>query len=248
MSISIMMLLAVGCVSGEGENYMLEGDVSIASLYSLAKERSQRIKSDIWIEGMVVLNDKVSEAHRTFVLYDGTAGVEVKVDLDSVDSVVPLYAEVRIRCQNLYVGREGSRLVLGVEPTSLYVVDRIPEAEIDNYMSVTPAGEKLKSRVVSISDVDLDAMLNYVRVDDVRIVADEVGCAWCDNDAEELDSSLRHFTDGCDTLTVATLNKCDYASVGVTGDIVTLIGVVDSYQGEVVLRLSDFKAFSNSSR
>ena len=37
------------------------GDVSIAYLRSLADERSQRIKSDIWIEGGVVLNDKLGE-------------------------------------------------------------------------------------------------------------------------------------------------------------------------------------------
>ena len=55
----------------------MDGDVSIAYLRSLADERSQRIKSDIWIEGCVVLNDKLGETYKSFVLYDKHAGIEV---------------------------------------------------------------------------------------------------------------------------------------------------------------------------
>ena len=55
-------------------------------------------------------------------------------------------------------------------------------------------------------------------------------------------SSVRYFTDGCDTLAVATLNRCHYAAETIPVDVVTLVGVVDSYDGAPVLRLSDRRA------
>ena len=236
-----MALLTLSCVS-TGDKYEVVGEVSIAYLRSLADERSQRIQSDIWVSGIVALNDKLGEAYKSFVLYDGTAGVEVKVDLDDVDGAVPLYAEVRIRCEGLYLGREGERVVLGAEPTAEYVVDRIAESEIENRFEVTLAiNPNYRERRVAIADVGYDDMLCCVRIEGVQLVEEESGLMWCDADASErpFDYSLRHFTDGRDTLTVALLNRCHYAAGYIPNDIVTLVGVVDRYDGDLVLRLSD---------
>lgn len=221
----------------------MDGDVSIAYLRSLADERSQRIKSDIWIEGCVVLNDKLGETYKSFVLYDQHAGIEVKVDLENIDAVVPLFAEARIRCEGLYVGREGERIVLGAEPTAEYVVDRISEAEIGNRLEITHIYDKYKgAHNLAVDEVGFDDMSRYVSVEGVAIAKEEV-TSWCDADAKErpYESSLRHFVSGRDTLTVATLNRCDYATQLIPDDIVTLYGVVDSYNGDVVLRLSAMK-------
>lgn len=241
-----LLLVCTACNDGGGHGASVEGDVSIAYLRSLADARSQRIKNDVWIEGCVVLNDKLGESYKSFVLYDGTAGVEVKVDLDDVERVVPLYSGVRIRCEGLHVGREGERCVLGAEPTAEYVVDRIAESEILNRLTICDEGDlRQRARVMRIAEVSYADMLAYVRIDGVQVVAEERGMLWCDANADDLpfDSSLRHFTDGCDTMTVATLNRCSYAMESILDGEVTLIGVVDIYRGDLVLRLSDYKVF-----
>lgn len=244
--ISLVALLAVCCTGAEEQHEHLSGDVSISYLCSLAESRSERVSDDVWIEGCVVLNDKLCESYKSFVLYDGTAGVEVEVDISNVDRVVPLYSKVRMRCEGLHIGREGARYVLGLEPTAEYVVDRITEDEVLNRMVIDVTGDaRERARVRSIGDIGYGDMLAYVRVDGVQLISEERGALWCDADAEDrpFDSSLRHFTDGADTLTVATLNRCDYADEAVADGVVTLMGVVDSYEGELVLRLSDHKAF-----
>ena len=246
VAISVIVLLMVGCSHGEEHIDRIEGDVSISYLCSLAEGRSQSVKSDIWIEGCVVLNDKLGESYKSFVVYDGSAGVEVEVDIASVDRAVPLYSRVKIRCEGLHIGREGARYVLGAAPTAEYVVDRIAEGEILNRMTITAAGDAREyARVKTISDIGHDDMLAYVRVNGVQIVNEERGSLWCDLDAKDrpFDSSVRHFTDGVDTLRVATINRCDYATETVSDDVVTLMGVVDSYDGELVMRLSDYKVF-----
>ena len=242
----ISLFIALGCSNWTESNDVVEGDVSIAYLCSLASERSVPIRNDIWVEGCVVLNDKLGESYKSFVLYDGTAGVEVKVDLEDVDRVVPLYAGARIRCSGLYIGREGGRYVIGAKPTAEYVVDRISESQVDNYIAISLEGDaRLPARKRSIAEIGYSDMLCYVRVDGVHLALDERGMLWCDADVEVLpsESSLRHFTDGCDMLTVATQNRCHYAMEHISNDVVTLIGVVDTYRGELVLRLSDHKIF-----
>ena len=143
------------------------------------------------------------------------------------------------------MGREGERYLLGAKPTAEYVVDRIVESEVLNRMTIDISGDsRERARVVAISEIGLGDMLDYVRVDGVRLVDQERGLAWCDMvDGADLESSLRHFTDDVDILTVATLNSCDYATERIDDGVVTLIGVVDSYRGELVLRLSDRKIF-----
>lgn len=241
-----LLLMCVACSDGEVHSDGVEGCVSIAYLRSMADARSQRIKSDIWVEGIVVLNDKLGENYKSVVVYDGTAGVEVKVDLEDVDRVLPLYSGVRIRCEGLHIGREGERCVLGAEPTAEYVVDRIQESEIPNRITLYDVGapRELATKRL-IADIGYSDMLAYVRVDGVRLIAEEHGALWCDANAVDapFESSLRHFTDGCDTLAVATLNRCYYATEPIMEEDVTLIGVVDSYRGELVLRLSDRKIF-----
>lgn len=244
--ISIVVLMTVACTEPDGR-FEAEGDVSIAYLRSLADERSQRIKSDVWIEGAVVLNDKFGETYKSFVLYDRQAGIEVKVDIENIDAVVPLFAEVRIRCEGLYIGREGERIVLGAEPTAEYVVDRISETELENRLDVIHVYDKYHGmQSIAVEDIGFDDMSRYVRVEGVRVAQEDAALAWCDADAAErpYESSLRHFVSGSDTLTVATLNSCDYATQLIPDDIVTLIGVVDSCDGVVVLRLSNMGSLS----
>ena len=246
--ISLTLLLVAGCTPHEDDTEF-EGDVVIAYLCSLADDSSQRIKSDVWIEGSVVLNDKLGETYKSFVLYDTTAGISVKVDVENVDRVVPLYSKVRIRCEGLYIGREGERVVLGAEPTGEYVTDRIPESEIMNRMEVvTELDANCREMLMAVADVGMDDMLSYIRIDGVALVEEEVGMTWCDADYRErpFDSSLRHFTDGRDTLTVALLNRCHYATGHIPEDIVTLVGVVDCYDGEPILRLSDRRVLAES--
>lgn len=239
----LVSLLLIGCSKATPDDRIVTGDVSIAYLKSMADIRSSRVKSDIWIEGVVALNDKQGESYKSFVVYDGTAGVEVKVDMESVDEYIPLLSTVRIRCEGLYLGREGERIVLGAKPTGEYTVDRLSEEELYNYLA--PSIEtisKHKARRCTPREIGYDDMLCYIRVDSVWVVAEQRDMMWGDEDAADrlYDSSLRYFTDGSDTITVATLNMCHYIDERLPNDRVTLYGVVDGYQHNLVLRINDY--------
>lgn len=238
--VSLLLLTAVGC--SQPEAYHPRGDVSIAYLRSMADGRSTLVKEDLYIEGRVVLNDKLGESFKQFVVDDGSAGVAIEFDSENIDVVVPLNATVRVRCTGMYLGREGSRFTLGVKPTAEYVVDRIAQDEIFNYLTVTTYDSAPPVPAVrSIADITAYDMLRYVCVEDLVLVESERGTTWCDEVGHDelYRSTLRHFTDGPDTLAVATINCCHYASEDVPTRRTTLAGVIDTYDGEFVLRLSN---------
>lgn len=239
--IMLISFLLVGCSKTTPNGYITSGDVSIAYLKSMADSRSSRIKQDIWIEGTVVLNDKQAEGHKSFVIYDGTGGIEIKVDLDKLNQVIHLFSSVRVRCEGLYLGREGECIVLGTKPTGEYTVDRIPEGEIYNYLEMNITNILIHPpKTVDIAFVDYANMLDYVSIDGVWIVDEHRNMTWGDSDADKrpYDSSLRYFTDGCDTLIVATSNQSHFVTEHIPSETATLFGIIDSYERMPVLRIN----------
>lgn len=236
----LISLMLIGCSTNTPNEHIVTGDVSIAYIRSLADARSSKIKQDVWIEGTVVLNDKLCESYKSFVLYDGTAGIEINIDAESIDVVIPLYSHVRVRCEGLHLGREGARIALGAAPTGEYTVDRISESEIFNYMEVDLTKPIQRPEHRQIEDIDFEDALDFIRIDSVWVIEEHRSSMWGDDDAKDrpYDSSLRYFTDGHDTITVATLNRCHYITEHIPDGMVSLFGVVDSYDRKVVLRLN----------
>jgi hypothetical protein len=123
ISLILCLLLASACSKDSSQNNPQR--VSIAYLWSLCSERSVAIKSDIYIEGHVVANDKLGEKHKSIVIADNTGGIELKIEDEKINSYIPLFSHVELRCSGLHVGREGGKTVVGAPPTSEHVVDRI---------------------------------------------------------------------------------------------------------------------------
>lgn len=198
-----------------------------------------RIEQDRYVEGWVVANDKYGDIGYAIVVNDDTGGVEVAIDSRNVDDVVELYSYIRLHCSGLYIGREGARFVIGKQPTDRYVVDRIPESEILNHVEVVPSTAiPPAASVMRICDIDASDVMSYARIDSIRVVDEQRGMTWCDSDTT-LDErySLRHFTDGRDTLPIIMSHDCDYATEHIPIKPCTVIGVIDWYEQRCVLRI-----------
>ena len=216
------------------------GDVSIAYLWSMATAQSVDIKDDYTVRGYVVANDKYDEIASSFVVADATAGIVVEVDSRDVNSLIPLFSEVAIRCSGLSMSRYGRRIVLGIKGDGDYMVSRIPETEIYNRITVDSTTyhdvEPLRRRAGEITEND---MLRYVRVDNVRAI--DCGALWTDMDTltgRRL-TTVRHFTDGEDTLSVVTDGQCYYADHPLPTGHVTLAGIIDWHDGAIALRITN---------
>jgi hypothetical protein len=236
--ISLVLLVACQPIVTQYES----GHVSIEQLRSRARELSQVIEADVYVEGYVVANDKFNELDYAIVIDDGTAGIELAIDSRAVNSLIPLFSRVRLSCAGLSIGREGARVVVGAQPTSEYVVDRIAESTLFNYITSIDGGDSEPvPRCVTISEIGGADVLSYVSVVGLRVVDQDRGERWCDcSDASEsqFTTTLRRFTDGCDTISIITSGDCRYASELIPDYQFTATGVVDWSDGDYALRLT----------
>ena len=231
------LLVSVGCSSYDDT---IEGEVSVAHLWSQSANRTERVKEDIYIRGRVVLNDKFGERPNALVVADNTGCVEIKVESDNVESLVPLGSEVVVRCAGLSLGREGRNVVLGEPPTGEYAVNRIAETHIYNYIKVVGYDvSTYETRRLHIADIVEARIREFVEVIDVWFVEREAKCAWCARDTlGRFTTTLRHITDGRDTLPVVVAGTSDYASEPLPLGVQCCSGVVEWYDRRVALRIA----------
>jgi len=196
----------------------------------------------MYITGYVVANDKFKELSKSIVIADQSGGIELLIECDNINSLVPLFSKVRLRCTGLNIGRIGAKTIIGGYPTADYVVDRIDEHNIFNYLEIIDHGTKHpQPEKLTIEEISPYTMLRYVAVHNLQLIAEERGKCWCDNDTTSYNryvTTVRHFTSGNDTLRIVTHQACSYASQLAPKQPCTIHGVVDWHDGDIALRIT----------
>ena len=236
-------LLLSSCTSSFGDDPEYVGRVvSIAHIKSLCRSQAEAITEDLTIVGRVVANDKLGELNRAIAIMDDTAGIELKIDVDYIDLEIPLYSEVTIRCSGLWLGREGEKIVLGAEPMSHYVVDRVASEELRNVVkSVTLPDAMPVSHRRTIAEINPLDMSCLVRIENMRFAETEDGVKWCNRDEEtgRYITTVRYAEDDTGVIGIVVDGDCDYRMEQIPSDVVTCYAIVDSYASQRVLRITN---------
>lgn len=246
ISIALLALLCACSASTPPDKYDdYPSEVSVAYLKSLCKVASTVIRRDVTVTGRVVATDKLSEFSRTVVVADDSGGIELAIDSDRTDVMMPLYSRVTIHCQMLALGDYAGKIVLGAQPTSQYVVDRIAETDLPHYIEVLSTADAPPdahpATIGSISPADIS---RYVVIDRVRFADEEAGLTWCDIDPEtsRFIDTYRHIVDAeGDTLAVFTRAACVYASERVPSATCRIYGIIDCFNGQYSLTPSNHR-------
>lgn len=232
-----LLLGIVGCSGKEdiGGEYS-----SIASLWGYARNGTVQITKDVYICGHVVANDKYGELNKTIVVADDSAGVVIEVDMDDIEGYYPLYSKVQIRCAGLWLGTIGPKLILGAKPIGDYIVDRVPSSRVANYITLLSENNDTPTvRRRKVAELEYRDMLNYVAVEDLRLVDSEHGLSWTDSDpiTGQPITTVRHFCQGSDTLRVVTYAGCRYATENIPTSPIFFSGILDWYDGDIAMRI-----------
>lgn len=240
----------MGCSWEDSYNSLESKEVDIVYLWSLVKGGSKRIDRNMTIRGTVVANDKFKELNHSIVVVDQSGGIEIAIESDNIEALIPLYSEVEVRLSGLHIGRVGSKCVIGMPPTGEYVVDRINERDINLYITPYLNTPNIPTRYLRVGEVGMQHLLNYICVEDVRFITEEHDMTWCDRDSltNRYITTIRHLTDGVDTLRVIVDKACGYSSASLpTGDI-TCYGILDYNDRDFALRISDNQVLSTNGR
>lgn len=246
-SISLAVCLLCGCNRASSPYFdtdSTQNDLhTIAYLKSLGRGTSTPIRQAITVRGTVTANDRYGEFYKTIVIEDQSGGIEIAIDHTALGDIFPVNAQVTVYCNGLSLGDYGNKLLLGATPTSEYSVDRIALANINRYIrmvdieptSYTPA-------IIDISNVNSNYIDRYVRFENVRFL--EAGEQWCETDpiTGKLITTNRTIEDSQGArFVVRILDSSIYATEPIPQGTGSVNGIIDYFNGEYSLRISNFR-------
>ena len=215
---------------------------SIAYLKSLCDGRqSVVVTREITVRGFITANDIFGEFHKSLVLEDASGGITVAADLESVAAVCPFGYIATLRCQGLVLTDYGGKIEIGTEPEGSGA-GRIPEEEFDRYVSIEVPGEenRHRARTITLGELSEQYVDTRVRIDGVHFI--QPGIPWCDTDPEtgRILATERTIADEQGrTLIVRSAATCTYAKEPVPYGTGSLMGIIDSFNGKLSIRITN---------
>ncbi|MDR1671626.1 MAG: DUF5689 domain-containing protein [Alistipes sp.] len=236
-----------GGIPGPGD----EKTVSIAFLKTLYTGAPTRIDNELRISGAVVSDDRQGNFHKTLVLDDGTAGIEVRVDIDEIFKTFMIHTRATVRCNGLWIGSYGGTLQLGAEPFDNRQTQPLSEVEVAEHIAADNVvyGE-VKPATLTFNELSPRRVSTFVAFEGVRFIPEERGLGWAEADAAEDGSEPpaatdRHLVNAAgDTLIVRTSRYARFATwllPEVTGRIEGVLGI---FNGDYQLVVTDSEKFT----
>lgn len=217
--------------------------VDIAYLKSLCRGDNSPIRRTLVIEGRVTGNDLFREFPRQLRVEDPSGGIAIQIDGFRLHERYPTGAPLRIFCEGLWLGDYGGTVLLGAEPTGTFAVDRIPSADFAFRVQVLAEDfEPVAPADCTLGDLSPALLGRFIRLSEVEFVAEEQGACWCETDplTNRTVATTRHLHDAeGSTLSVYTAAECLYAKEPLPSGKGSVCGILDRFNGEMQLRISN---------
>ncbi len=235
LSISLLLL---GCTTPQGGYQSTTSEVSIAYLKSLCSGSHYRITSDYVLTATVVANGWLGELHKSVVVEDKTAGIEIAIDIADTGGVLPVYARVEIVCNGLMLARVGGKVELGAPSTDLFPIDNISAERLGHHIRIVGEDDNYEPVTRSFEEISVADISRAVYIKDVVVSDEEQGLAWCDVVDDEVVTTERTLVDEQgDTFAVQTLSTCRYALEEMPTEKFSVVGIVDYADDRYFLRI-----------
>ena len=130
------------------------------------------VTDNLWIQGIVVADDRTGNVYKQIVIDDGTAGISIS--LDQSDSYVnyPVGRKVYVKCKGLYLGDYNKLIQLGggVDPDDATKTARIASALISKIIIKGPAGNTVTPIEVKIDDLNSSYQNRLIVIKNAEVV------------------------------------------------------------------------------
>jgi hypothetical protein len=222
--------------------------VSIAYLKTLYNGAPLLIRGEYRISGAVVSDDRRGNFYKTLVLDDGTAGIEIRLDMEEIFKRFMIHSRATVRCNGLWLGSYGGALQLGAEPFEDYQTRPLPETAIAEHLATDDEfyGE-VRPKTLTFGELSVKHISTFVAFEGVRFV--EQGSSWAETEspgegAEPPSATNRHLVDPAgDTLIVRTSRHARFAPWPLPDGAGRIEGVLGYFNGDYQLVVCDSEKY-----
>ena len=220
-----------------------EEHISIAYLKSLCTRTSYTINKTLYIEGYVTANDLYNEFYKSIFIQDESEGIEIHLDAFKLYRRFGIGAKVRVYCDGLALGEHSGSISLGAKPQSEYVVDRIPESEIQRrILLLEDTPQAIEPIELTIGELTPRHIGKYITLHDVEFQGADSSLKWCDYSQEEgrILNTTRTLTDSDgNSIKLYTIGECDYADEPLPKGKGSICAILDYFNREYQLRVTN---------
>ncbi len=215
--------------------------VSVAYLKSLCHGEYYPIREELAIEGRVISSNLFEESRSTLILEDASGGISVMTMLHDIPAEYPFGTRMRLCCNGLMLRNFGGKIRLTATPRSSDD-DRITASDLKCRSSLTPDNQKPSPRELSFTELSPRDIDTYVKFRQCRFT--DRG-RWCDYDAEHgcfLTTERQIYDCAGNIFRIRISGNTVYADSPLPQGTCSLWGVIDYFNGNYTLRLTDFGA------
>ncbi len=234
-------LLLFSCVKQEFDEPPAEGKITNLVANKTIKELKaihatgafETIAEDWIIEAVVVADDQSGNYYKTIVIQDATAGIDVKLNANSLYNNYPIGRKVYIKLKGLVLGDYNGLIQLGggisKDKNGNDQLAYIEELLIPNYLFKGERNQFVTPKVVKIGELTSDMVSTLVTLKDVQFSDADAGQTYADA-ARKL--TLNRNVEDCDGLAVLlrTSGYCSFANDQTPAGKGTLTGIYSVFR------------------
>ena len=229
-----------------------EQTVSVAFLKTLYNGAPVRITDEIRISGAVISDDRQGNFYKTLVIDDGTAGIEIRLDMEEIFKRFWIHSRVTVRCNGLWLGSYGGTLQLGAEPFGDYQTQALSGVEIAELLAVDKEhyGEVM-AHTLTFPELSQRHVSTFVAFENVRFAEADSGLCWAETEplpdgSDPPSATNRLLVDSSgNTLAVRTSRHATFARFPLPKTTGRIEGVLGFFNNSYQLVVCDSEKFTS---
>jgi hypothetical protein len=237
-----------GCIDRFEEIAQLEnqGLISKITIGELKQQFVGLIDTPLYIEGIVIADDKSGNFFKEVVIQDETAGIVILIDQNSFYVRYPIGRKIYVKVQGLRIESNAGVIRLGASSIQSTQI-RIPNALVDDFIVKGPCGLDVTPLTVNINTLSPALISTLIKIEDVEFLDGPAGATFADAaNLITLNRTLKDCNDN--TIIVRTSGFSEFANeklpVG-NGPIVAVYSVFNNTAQLFIRDLNDVAAMTD---
>jgi len=153
----------------------------LKALHTVGNEPTQ-IADSVIVKGIVTSDDREGNIFKTLFIQDETAGLPISIDVTDLNALYPPGRELYIDLGGLYIGDFRGLTQAGILGSEFNDVQRIPEAQIDDRITLGEIKDELIPTIKTIAELDDEDFGSLIQFNNVEFASSSLGTSFANPD------------------------------------------------------------------